>query len=155
MSLSANDLAGARWRSVAVRSFRYHLMTYVLVSAMLVVIDLGRGDGRVFGLNWALWIILFWGIGVVGQLSFVFLGEERMRRVETRGPHARRWVSASCCRRWRSPPRSCCGGRSIGTSLGTGSDRCVRLPWGSGQTVTVNVAACTSDAAHISDPRSR
>ncbi|MDH3607522.1 MAG: serine hydrolase, partial [Acidimicrobiia bacterium] len=92
MSLSANDLAGARRRSVAVRSFWYHLMTYVLVSAMLVVIDLGRGDGRVFGLNWALWIILFWGIRVVGQVSSVFLGEERIRRVETRGPHAPKWA---------------------------------------------------------------
>ena len=52
-----------------VRDFFYHLMTYVFVGVLLVVIDLSvdTGGNTVLGLDWAYWVILFWGLGVVGQ----------------------------------------------------------------------------------------
>ncbi len=85
MSLSANDMDRARRHVSAVRNFWFHVMTFVFVNAMFVVIDLGSGDGRVLGLDWAFWIILFWGFGVVGHTISVFFGEERVRRVASRG----------------------------------------------------------------------
>ena len=69
----------------AVRDFSYHLMTYVLINAFLVVIDRrgGSGDG-VFGLDWAYWVIIFWGFGIAGHAISVFFGEYRVARAHAR-----------------------------------------------------------------------
>ena len=45
------------------REFREHLFSYVTVNALLVGIDV-IGDGTI---DWAIWPILFWGIGIVGH----------------------------------------------------------------------------------------
>ncbi len=66
-----------------VRDFYYHLMTYVFVNALLVIIDRrsGTGDQAVLGLDWAYWLILFWGLGVVGHAISVFFGDRKVRKM--------------------------------------------------------------------------
>jgi hypothetical protein len=57
----------ARTRARQLRQFYGSLTTYVLVCALLVVIDLvGGSTGDTFiGLDWAYWPILGWGIFVL------------------------------------------------------------------------------------------
>lgn len=64
----------------AIRDFMYHLMVFVFVSALLVILDVraGVGDQAVFGLDWAYWIILFWGIGLFGHAIYAFFGDHRV-----------------------------------------------------------------------------
>ena len=65
-----------------VRDFYYHLMTYVLVNALLVVIDRRDGlDGGFVGLDWAYWVIIGWGFGVAGHAIYVFFGDYRVHNV--------------------------------------------------------------------------
>jgi 2TM domain len=61
----------------AVRDFYYHLMTYVFVMALLVIVDLrgGTGENAILGLDWAFWVMLFWGFGLAGHAISVFLGD--------------------------------------------------------------------------------
>ena len=56
----------ARKRARELRVFYGHLITYVLVCALLVVIDLVTGtSGDTFiGLDWAYWPIAGWGLGL-------------------------------------------------------------------------------------------
>lgn len=56
----------ARRRARQLRDFYGHLITYALVCALLVVIDLADGShGTEFiGLNWAYWPIFGWGFFV-------------------------------------------------------------------------------------------
>lgn len=63
----------------AVRDFMYHLMVFVFVNGMFVILDVraGVGDQAVLGLDWAYWIILFWGIGLMGHGIYAFFGEHR------------------------------------------------------------------------------
>lgn len=63
-----------------VRDFLYHLMVFVFVNGLLVIFDVraGTGDGAVFGLDWAYWVILFWGIGLIGHAIYAFFGEHRL-----------------------------------------------------------------------------
>ena len=74
-----------------VRDFSYHLMTYVFVSALLIIIDLrgGTGDRAVLGLDWAYWVILFWGLGVAGHAISVFFGDRRAQKLYERDREAR------------------------------------------------------------------
>jgi len=59
-----------------VRDFFYHLMVYVLVCAMMVVIDrLGGANSGFAGLDFAYWIILGWGFGVAGHGVSVFFDD--------------------------------------------------------------------------------
>lgn len=76
-------LERAREHVKNVRDFFYHLMVYVFVSALLVILDLrvDGGGGDVLGLDWAYWVILFWGLGVVGHAIWVFLGNRRVYRL--------------------------------------------------------------------------
>lgn len=68
-----------------VRDFHYHLMTYVLVNAVLVVVDLRAGGaGDVFGLDWAYWIIIFWGFGIAGHAIYAHFGEYRVDKLYAR-----------------------------------------------------------------------
>jgi hypothetical protein len=65
-----------------VRDFFYHLMVYVFVNAFIIVIDRngGANDG-VLGLDFAHFLIIFWGIGLAGHAIFVFYGEHRVQKL--------------------------------------------------------------------------
>ena len=71
---------GARRHLKAIRDFMYHLMVYVFVCGMFVILDVraGVGDQAVLGLDWAYWVILFWGIGLVGHGIYAFFGDHRI-----------------------------------------------------------------------------
>jgi hypothetical protein len=66
-----------------VRDFFYHLMVYVFVGVLLIILDLGAGASvsTVLGLDWAYWLLLFWGLGLAGHGISVFLGGRRVDRV--------------------------------------------------------------------------
>ncbi len=55
------------------RDFYVHLAVYLVVNTGLVIIDLVQGDG----LQWAQWVILGWGIGLVAHGVSVFIFESR------------------------------------------------------------------------------
>jgi hypothetical protein len=55
------------------RDFYVHLAIYLVVNAGLVTIDLVQGDG----LQWAQWVILGCGIGLVAHAVSVFIFESR------------------------------------------------------------------------------
>ena len=65
----------ARKRARRLREFYGHLLTYILVSVLLVIIDLATGSsGDTFiGLKWAYWPIFGWGIGVAIHAISLFL----------------------------------------------------------------------------------
>lgn len=65
-----------------VRDFYYHLMVFALVNALLIIIDVtgGANDGFL-GLDFAYWIVLFWGFGIVGHAIYAFFGERRVTKV--------------------------------------------------------------------------
>jgi ABC-type polysaccharide/polyol phosphate export permease len=79
------ELERARTHVKQVRDFLYHLMTFVFVCGLLVIIDRGGGanDG-VFGLDWAFWVILTWGLGLVGHAISVFFGDYRAEKLSNR-----------------------------------------------------------------------
>lgn len=78
-------LEQAREHVKGVRDFFYHLMTFVLVGALLVVIDRGGGANDGFaGLDFAHWVLVFWGFGVAGHAISVFLGDYRVQKVYER-----------------------------------------------------------------------
>jgi Mn2+/Fe2+ NRAMP family transporter len=66
----------ARARAHELRDYYRHLLIYVLVCALLVVIDLvdgTEGGDTLIGLNWAFWPIVGWGIAVlIHTISVVF-----------------------------------------------------------------------------------
>ncbi len=64
----------------AIRDFLYHLMVYLFVCGVLVIVNVraGVGDQAVLGLDWAYWVILFWGIGLVGHAIYAFFGDHRI-----------------------------------------------------------------------------
>ena len=65
-----------------VRDFFYHLMVFVLVNALLIIIDVGGGANDGFlGLDFAYWIVLTWGFGILGHGIYAFFGEHRVSKV--------------------------------------------------------------------------
>lgn len=72
----------AKRRVKNLSDFYYHLMTYVLVNALLVIID-RRVDGgqEVLGLDWAYWVIFGWGFGIVGHAIYTFFGEHKVQEL--------------------------------------------------------------------------
>ncbi len=63
----------------AVRDFYYHLMVFVLVSAMLIIVDVGAGANDGFlGLDFAYWIVMIWSVGILGHAVYAFFGERRV-----------------------------------------------------------------------------
>jgi len=57
-------------------------MTYVLVNAMMVAIDLRVDAGGGFlGLDWAYWMVLGWGFGIAGHAISVFFGDYRVQKL--------------------------------------------------------------------------
>jgi hypothetical protein len=73
----------ARTHVKHVRDFLYHLMVYVFVNGLLVVLDVraGLGPEPVLGLDWAYWVILFWGVGLIGHAIYTFTDDYRIQRV--------------------------------------------------------------------------
>ncbi|MGA7270990.1 MAG: 2TM domain-containing protein [Acidimicrobiia bacterium] len=73
-------LEGARKHLKAIRDFLYHLMVFLFVNGLLIILDVraGVGDQAVLGLDWAYWVILFWGVGLVGHAIYAFFGEHRL-----------------------------------------------------------------------------
>ena len=63
-------------RGKLVCDFAYHLVAFLFVHALLVILDLrgGTGDQAVLGLDWAYWLVLFWGFGLAGHAVHVFVG---------------------------------------------------------------------------------
>ncbi|HXV72416.1 MAG TPA: 2TM domain-containing protein [Acidimicrobiia bacterium] len=70
----------ARKHLKAIRDFMYHLMVFVFVNGLFVIVDVraGVGDQAVLGLDWAYWVILFWGMGLAGHGIYAFLGEHKL-----------------------------------------------------------------------------
>lgn len=65
-----------------VRDFWYHFMVFVLVNAVLVIVDLGGGANDGFlGMDFAYWVILFWGFGIIGHAIYAFTGDRRVSKV--------------------------------------------------------------------------
>ena len=73
-------IAAARRNLKVVRDFMYHLMVFLFVNGLLVTLDVraGVGDSAVLGMDWAYWIILFWGVGLVGHAIYTFFGDHRV-----------------------------------------------------------------------------
>lgn len=73
-------LQSAKKHLKAVRDFMYHLMVFLFVNGLLVILDVraGVGDQAVLGLDWAYWVVLFWGIGLVGHAIYAFFGEHKI-----------------------------------------------------------------------------
>ncbi|MEZ5095513.1 MAG: 2TM domain-containing protein [Nocardioides sp.] len=67
----------------AVRDFGYHLVVFLFVTGLLVVLDVRGGTqaGSVAGLDWAYWVVLFWGVGLAAHGVWAFLGDHRLGRV--------------------------------------------------------------------------
>jgi hypothetical protein len=72
-------LRSATEQRKAVRDFAYHLIVFVFVIGLMAVLDVraGTGPDAVFGLDWAYWIALFWGVGLAGHGVWAFLGDSR------------------------------------------------------------------------------
>jgi hypothetical protein len=73
-------LETAKQHLKAIRDFMYHLMVFLFVNGLLVILDVraGVGDQAVLGMDWAYWVILFWGVGLVGHAIYAFFGEHRV-----------------------------------------------------------------------------
>ena len=80
MEQTHSALESAKKHLKAIRDFMYHLMVFLFVNGLLVILDVraGAGDQAVVGLDWAYWVILFWGIGLVGHAIYAFFGEHRI-----------------------------------------------------------------------------
>lgn len=75
-------LERARTRVKELSDFYYHLMTYVLVNAFLIVIDRRGGANTGFlGLDWAYWVIIGWGFGVAGHAVATYYGEHKVQKL--------------------------------------------------------------------------
>lgn len=75
-------MARARKRVEEVSDFYYHLMVYVFVNALLIIVDrTGGPNDRFIGLDWAFWVVLFWGLGLVGHGVSVYFGESRVQKL--------------------------------------------------------------------------
>lgn len=60
-------------------------MVFVLTNAMLVIVDVGSGANAGFlGMDYAYWVILFWGFGLAGHAVSVFAGDRRVAKVYAR-----------------------------------------------------------------------
>ena len=72
----------AKKRVEEVSGFYYHLMTFVFIGVFLIFIDRTTGpNDRFVGLDWAFWVIFFWGFGVVGHAISVYFGESRVQKL--------------------------------------------------------------------------
>ena len=70
----------ARRRVKEVRDFYGHLALYLIVNGVFVLIDLLDGDdGETFlGLDWAYFMLIGWGVFVLGHFFSVFVFDRRL-----------------------------------------------------------------------------
>ncbi len=72
-------------RLKAKREFRMHLVTYVIINALLVGIWAFSGQGHF----WPIWVIVFWGVGLAfnGWTAYLQkpIAESDIRREMERG----------------------------------------------------------------------
>lgn len=61
-----------------VRDWLYHLLVFVLIAGLMAILDVraGTGSGAVLGLDWAFWVILFWGFAVGAHGVWAWFGED-------------------------------------------------------------------------------
>ncbi len=62
---------GQKKRMHDIRDFYKHLMIYVIVNAMLLIINFLTSPGT----WWFYWITIFWGIGIVWHAFSVFFNK--------------------------------------------------------------------------------
>lgn len=79
----------ARKRVEAKKGFYKHLVVYIVVNIMLVLIWAFAADG---GYPWFLWVLGFWGLGVVFNFFDVFIwpGKGDKRAIEKEADKIRR-----------------------------------------------------------------
>jgi hypothetical protein len=83
MELRNPALDRARAHVKHLRDFFYHLVVFLFVNGLLVVLDVRAGTGAnpVLGLDWAYWVILFWGVGLVAHAIWAFFDDYRVQKV--------------------------------------------------------------------------
>ena len=65
-------VAAAQQRVAEIEAFYFHLLSYVLVVALLTAINVQSGDEW-----WVQWVVLGWGIGVVAHALALFATKPR------------------------------------------------------------------------------
>ena len=65
-------VAAAQQRVAEIEAFYIHLLSYVLVVALLTAINVQSGDEW-----WVHWVVLGWGIGVVAHALALFATKPR------------------------------------------------------------------------------
>lgn len=65
-------VAAAQQRVAEIEAFYIHLLSYVLVVALLTAINVQSGDEW-----WVQWVVLGWGIGVVAHALALFATKPR------------------------------------------------------------------------------
>jgi hypothetical protein len=66
-------LARAKRQVAAIKAFFVHLLVFVLVLALLAIVNAATG-----GPWWVLWVLLGWGIGLLAHGLFVFVSGSRV-----------------------------------------------------------------------------
>lgn len=64
----------AKKRVEDLKGFYVHLIVYIVVNTGLVILDLVQGDG----IQWAYWVMIGWGIGLLSHAASVFIFEGRL-----------------------------------------------------------------------------
>jgi hypothetical protein len=54
----------------------WHTVTFVIINAMLWLIDIAGGSG----VDWAFWVTIFWGIGLLFHISWYVIDVARSGR---------------------------------------------------------------------------
>ena len=65
-------VAAAQQRVAEIEAFYVHLLSFVLVLALLTAVNIYTGD-----VWWVQWVFLGWGIGVVGHALALFATKPR------------------------------------------------------------------------------
>ena len=66
----------ARQRMKDYTGVLWHAATFVIVNGFLWLLDITQGDG----VNWAYWITIFWGIGLVFHIAWYLIDVSRSGR---------------------------------------------------------------------------
>lgn len=78
-----DSMARAKEHVGRVRDFWYHFMVYAVIGVLLIILDRrgGEASNSVLGLDWAYWVLLFWGLGVAGHAVWAFFDDHRAERL--------------------------------------------------------------------------
>lgn len=61
----------ARKRLHDYRGLLWHVATYLIINVFLWTLDIATGDG----VNWAFWVTIFWGIGLLFHIAAYFIDD--------------------------------------------------------------------------------